>query len=78
MRRSILACTILLIGSLIFVVELATAGPTTAPSTPSTQPVNKMCAVMPEEKIDPKVTYVHQGKTIAFCCGDCTPTVATD
>ena len=61
MHRSIVACTLLLIGSLIFVVELAIAGPTTAPSTPSTQPVNKMCAVMREDKIDPKVPTVFVG-----------------
>ena len=78
MRRSIVACTLLLIGSLIFVVELAIAGPTTAPSTPSTQPVNKMCAVMREDKIDPKVTYVYQGKTIGFCCEDCVPEFRKD
>jgi YHS domain-containing protein len=78
MHRSIVACTLLLIGSLIFVVELAIAGPTTAPSTPSTQPVNKMCAVMREDKIDPKVTYVYQGKTIGFCCEDCVPEFRKD
>jgi YHS domain-containing protein len=42
---------------------------------PATQPVvvavNKFCPVMPEDAIDPEVTYVHNGKTYAFCCSNC-------
>jgi YHS domain-containing protein len=39
---------------------------------PSTQPVNKFCAVQQENNIDAKgATYVYKGKTIGFCCPDC-------
>ncbi len=48
-----------------------TTGPTTAPSTQPATPINKFCAVQKDEKIDPKVTYVHKDKTIGFCCADC-------
>ena len=40
---------------------------------PSTQPVNKMCAVMPDDAVDPAVTYVYKDETIGFCCKDCVP-----
>jgi len=49
-------------------------GPTTRPATtqPSAgKPINKFCAVESDNKIDPKITYVYQGKTIGFCCRDC-------
>jgi YHS domain-containing protein len=44
-----------------------------ADSEPTTRPVpiNKMCPVMPEEEVNPKVTVDYQGKTIGFCCRDC-------
>jgi len=35
------------------------------------RPVNKMCPVMPDHKVDAKVTVVHKGKVIALCCTDC-------
>ena len=40
---------------------------------PSTQPVNKMCVVMPEDPVDTNVTYVYKDQTIGFCCKDCIP-----
>ena len=47
----------------------AAKSPATAPST---QPINKFCAVEQENKIDPKGgTYVYNGKVIGFCCPDC-------
>jgi YHS domain-containing protein len=51
-------------------------GPTTKPSATKAavdpKPVNKFCAVEGSgHDIDPKVTTVYQGKTIAFCCRDC-------
>jgi len=49
-------------------------GPTTRPSTTKPvagKPINKFCAVESDNKIDPKVTFVYQGKTIGFCCRDC-------
>jgi YHS domain-containing protein len=49
---------------------------------PSTQeskkPVNKMCAVMPQDAVDPKITYEYKGKLIGFCCQDCIPEFKKD
>jgi YHS domain-containing protein len=56
-------------------MKAATAGPTPAPST---QPINKMCPVMHDEKVNPKVTYVYEEKTIGFCCDDCIPEFKKD
>lgn len=44
--------------------------PTTQPAA-AAMPVNKYCAVDRDSKIDPKVTYLYQGKVIGFCCEDC-------
>jgi YHS domain-containing protein len=41
---------------------------------PTTKPVNKMCAVQPENPVDDRVIYMHEGKAIGFCCSDCIPT----
>jgi hypothetical protein len=35
------------------------------------KPVNKMCPVMTDHKVDTKVTLVHKGKVIGLCCTDC-------
>ena len=35
------------------------------------KPVNKMCPVMPDHKIDSKISVVHKGKVIGLCCTDC-------
>jgi YHS domain-containing protein len=37
----------------------------------SSVPVNKYCPVDPTSVIDPKVTYMYNGKTYGFCCKDC-------
>ncbi|MDQ3440664.1 MAG: hypothetical protein M3478_09985 [Planctomycetota bacterium] len=53
------------------------AMPTTGPATQASASLtvsNQYCAVMAENKADPKVTVVHAGKTIGFCCEDCIPT----
>ena len=50
-------------------------GPSTAPST---QPVNKFCAVNRDHEVDPKVTYTYNGKVIGFCCEDCIPDFKKD
>ncbi|MBC8107715.1 MAG: YHS domain-containing protein [Anaerolineae bacterium] len=73
MLRSLLMSAILIAGSGFFVARMATAEPAKdAPTTaPSTQPANKMCAVMPDDAVDPKVTVAYKGKTIGFCCKDC-------
>lgn len=44
--------------------------PATQPSAQA-KPVNKFCPVESDDEIDPKVTIVYEGKTIAFCCKDC-------
>jgi len=41
-----------------------------APGDPSAEPVNDKCPT-DGAKVDPKVTLVHEGKTIAFCCEGC-------
>ncbi len=67
--------------------ESSTTAPgTAAPGTiePSTQAsaalaiVNQYCAVMSDNKVDPNVTTVHDGKTIGFCCEECIPTFKKD
>jgi hypothetical protein len=42
-------------------------------STPKVDaaPVNSMCVMNPDGKVDPSVTTVHDGKTVAFCCSQC-------
>ena len=35
------------------------------------KPVNKFCAVNPDDAVDPTVTTVYEGKVIGFCCEDC-------
>ena len=35
------------------------------------KPVNKLCAVHPEDAVDPTVTTVYEGKVVGFCCEDC-------
>jgi uncharacterized membrane protein/YHS domain-containing protein len=39
--------------------------------TPPTRPVNETCPVMSEEPVDPNITTVYDGRTIAFCCDRC-------
>lgn len=46
-----------------------TTRPATQPSAGA--PVNKFCAVVPGDPIDPTVFIMHEGKKIAFCCSDC-------
>ena len=45
--------------------------PTTAPTSQPAKAVNEFCAVMQDEKIDPKVTYLYKKQTVGFCCPDC-------
>ena len=45
---------------------------TTRPSTqPSDAMVNKFCAVVHGDPVDPTVFIMHEGKKIGFCCADC-------
>jgi YHS domain-containing protein len=47
------------------------AGASTQPVN-NTQPVNKMCAVNPDDEVDPEVpTITYKGKVVGFCCADC-------
>jgi len=47
-----------------FVVSLAAA-------QDAKKPVNKMCPVMTEHKVDVEVTITYKGKIIGLCCTDC-------
>jgi YHS domain-containing protein len=75
LKLAAIAATTLLATSLASLhVARAAESPTTAPSTQpaaDTTPINKYCAVNTKDLIDPKVTTVYKGKTIAFCCEDC-------
>src|SRR5688500_17901316 len=35
------------------------------------EPVNRFCAVERENEVDARITLVHDGRTIGFCCKDC-------
>lgn len=54
-------------------IALAEDAPATQPTTEPTAgtPVNKYCMVSKKDAIDPKVTYLYNGKTYGFCCEDC-------
>lgn len=56
-----------------FTVTLAWLVPSGAEGAPpqDRNPVNKMCPVMPDHKIDSKVSVMHKGKVIGLCCTDC-------
>jgi YHS domain-containing protein len=55
----------------------ATVAGSKAPAT-QPAPVNKFCPVEKENAVDPKITTVHDGKVIGFCCADCIPTFKKD
>ena len=64
--------------TILFVLATAALAPTllvraaeTPTTAPSTQPVNKFCAVNTKDEVDPKVTTIYKGQTIGFCCEDC-------
>ncbi|MGH7176000.1 MAG: hypothetical protein ACREJC_01350 [Tepidisphaeraceae bacterium] len=56
-----------------FGFELTRARASGVTNAPSTQPVNKLCAVQSEHPIDPNVTVVYKDMVIGFCCKDCIP-----
>lgn len=35
------------------------------------EPVNKKCPVNPSKAANPSKTTTHEGKEVAFCCGNC-------
>jgi hypothetical protein len=49
----------------------AALGVSLAATVQEKPPVNKMCPVMTDHKVDVKVTVVHKGKVIGLCCTDC-------
>jgi hypothetical protein len=49
----------------------AVAAVTLAAAFQEKKPVNKMCPVMTDHKVDTKVTVIHKGKVIGLCCTDC-------
>ena len=53
---------------MLFAAACCSAGLLPGSSDP---PINKMCPVMTDEEVDPEITLVHQGKTVAFCCDRC-------
>ncbi len=65
-----LACAMFLgAGAFVSTPRLLAEAPATQPAV-DPKPVNTKCPVTGED-IDPKVTIVYDGKTIAFCCEDC-------
>jgi YHS domain-containing protein len=50
----------------------------TAATQASAKPINTHCPVDKDDEIDPKVTYLYQGKVIGFCCEKCIPEFKKD
>ena len=44
--------------------------PAAATTQPAAKPVNTKCPVS-GDPVDPAITVVQDGKTVAFCCKDC-------
>lgn len=62
-----------LILRLIPCVLMGSLGLAVAPAwgAPVGSPLNAFCPVIPEEKVDPAVTFLYHGKSIGFCCRKC-------
>jgi len=60
-HRFLCFCCVLVIIGMIFATE----------TLADTDELNKMCPVMTDEEIDPEMTIVYEGKTVAFCCCKC-------
>src|SRR6476660_9023202 len=57
------------VGVAVAVPDKTDKDKSTATSAPTSQPVNKYCAVEKDNEITDKGgTYVYNGKTIGFCC----------
>jgi YHS domain-containing protein len=72
MKNSILSVALFASVCVAMVGSFVSAEDAKKSETPSTQPaaINTLCPIGKEE-IDPEVTYVHEGKTIGFCCEPC-------
>jgi YHS domain-containing protein len=76
-RRSTLA--IALLASVLVCAGCQNSKPESNNTAPTSQPiaasagvpVNKYCPVNTKDPIDPKVTYMYNGKVYGFCCEDC-------
>jgi YHS domain-containing protein len=42
-----------------------------AAQTAAGKPINQYCPINKDDKVDPTVTTVYNGKIIGFCCADC-------
>jgi YHS domain-containing protein len=73
-----LAAAALLGGLTLAASHSAIAAPSTQPTTAPSKPINTHCPINRDEEVDPKVTYVYNGKTIAFCCESCIPKFKKD
>lgn len=77
MKRLFLSAALLVLGAGCASNKQPADTQTPPENAPATQPaaaaqaVNHYCAVDRDSKIDPKVTYMYQGKVIGFCCEDC-------
>jgi len=69
---TISACAMLAMSLIARAEDAATTQPAAA-AAPTTAPVpfNKYCAVNTKDLVDPKVTYLYNGKVYGFCCEDC-------
>jgi len=73
--KSLMLAALLLAAPVAFAADKPATQPvadtaTTQPAADAT-PVNKFCPVESDDEIDPTVTIVYKGQTIAFCCKDC-------
>jgi YHS domain-containing protein len=66
-------CSLALAGGILLAADSKDAAkkPATQPTTQPAKAFNKFCAVEQDQEIDPKITYVWNGKTYGFCCKDC-------
>ncbi len=72
-RTAMLGFSALLCGAILISPSRIWAdAPATQPTTQAVadKPVNTRCPIT-GDPIDPKITYVYDGKTYAFCCDDC-------
>ena len=78
-RLTLLAAAVLTLGTAAVVfVPAVRADDAKAPAT--SQPAaatNAKCPITGED-VDPKITTVYDGKTYAFCCGDCVASFKKD
>lgn len=67
----------LTLGAGLWAMGQSTTQPATQPIADGA-PVNKFCAVIQTDEVDPKIFIMYQGKKIGFCCPDCSPEFLKD